>query len=448
MNVVVEAEVPPGFGQVTVGAALGSLAGIRIEANGRVTAQYFPPQGFAPNVDIVTVMSQHGGRWKFGYVAVPLVGQGTAMVRTRPLAQAVIQIGTASFGPGEANARGMAEIPVHVPPGISCGYDQQARPVDLGALPPAGVALFPVPHSSPLIAGQSLEVFGVLVADDGSLVTEQESEFVLSASQGAVRGLRRSADGVLTFRVQTSRRKDGYLTLTLARVDRPPVERTVSIVFPPAPPLTKPEAEAEAVFAFDSLALCATAGLAGSIYDTLGPWLGLSLTSRALWYQQSVHALVGGMFFSDGGDFPIAHLPENVEPRRAHVSTLLVPVVVGLGWTAALSGRARLDMTALGGLGVARTRVEMPNDIRTFQSRTLENTVGGSFGGRMGLGLSLKRTQLRLDAGFQWTASNESMVTRPSLSVWYVSLAFDVEVLSEEKPRPTARLQGNPTLSK
>jgi hypothetical protein len=427
------AQVPHGYQQISIKAFLGKISPPRVEPNGRVTAQYLPPEGFTPAVDIIAIMARQGDSWTFGYAALPLVGQGTAIVRTRPRAEAVIEIGPASFGPVRANQTGIAEIPVEVHPGISCGYDNRQRPVDLGAPRQAAAALFPVPRVATLRPGDSAKVFGVLVAEDGSLSPELGSKFNLTTSMGSATLERQDPDGVLLWNIETPFDRDGALTVTLGRLEAPTVSIELEVTSPPPPPPPPPPSEEipppPKALAFQALSLGATAGISGTFGDALGPWLGVALGLRARLHSQSVHAQLNGMLFIHDAALPLEGLSDGVQTGLAQTTTLLFPILLGLGWTGEMRQLWFAEVNILGGVGIGRTLLKLPEELGSSQNQKLYSSVGPSFGARVGVGRLLGRTRLRADAGYQWTGPDETLAPSPGLSLWSLSLSCDVDFL-------------------
>ncbi|QRK07058.1 hypothetical protein JQX13_44575 [Archangium violaceum] len=101
-------------------------------------ATYVPPRQSLP-LEVILVALAKGPRGTLeGWSVLPLWGQGQAEVRTRPGAPVTLQVGERTFGPVQANARGLARIPVEVPPGVREASFGRKR-IDLG-LPPRSLS--------------------------------------------------------------------------------------------------------------------------------------------------------------------------------------------------------------------------------------------------------------------------------------------------------------------
>ncbi|MFT3913177.1 MAG: hypothetical protein QM704_03525 [Anaeromyxobacteraceae bacterium] len=132
VRVTAEPGAPPPA-EVALAASVGAVEDVQRTAAG-FTARYRPPAGpSSPAVAIVAAVSWADGR--DGAVALPLDGQGVALVRGEPGEPVELRIGERLFGPVVAGADGVARLRVVVPPGVAEGY-RGFRPVEL-AVPPA-----------------------------------------------------------------------------------------------------------------------------------------------------------------------------------------------------------------------------------------------------------------------------------------------------------------------
>jgi hypothetical protein len=94
--------------------SVGRIENVRAAGAGSWIADYFPPDAELPQVAIVTAVV----RGEIGWTAIPLWGQGDAVVKTRPRGNISVEIAGKTFGPVVADAAGQAQIPVEVPPGV------------------------------------------------------------------------------------------------------------------------------------------------------------------------------------------------------------------------------------------------------------------------------------------------------------------------------------------
>ena len=95
-------------------ASVGIIVGLRQEGPDAWVADYVAPHERFPRVAIIAAVASTEVAW----TAIPLWGRGLAQVQTRPGARISVQIGGRTFGPAEADARGIARVPVVVPPGV------------------------------------------------------------------------------------------------------------------------------------------------------------------------------------------------------------------------------------------------------------------------------------------------------------------------------------------
>ncbi|MFL5358668.1 hypothetical protein [Archangium sp.] len=95
---------------------------------------YVPPRQSLP-LEVILVALAKGPRGTLeGWSVLPLWGQGQAEVRTRAGTPVTLRVGEETFGPIQADATGLARIPVVVPPGVHEAFFGRRR-IDLG-LPP------------------------------------------------------------------------------------------------------------------------------------------------------------------------------------------------------------------------------------------------------------------------------------------------------------------------
>jgi len=107
-------------------ASVGTISNLRREGAEAWAADYLPPSESYPQVAIVAATA--GG--ELSWTTLPLSGQGMAVVHTRPGADISVEIGQRSFGQVKADAKGEAQVPVVVPPGVH-EVRHLGKPIDL-----------------------------------------------------------------------------------------------------------------------------------------------------------------------------------------------------------------------------------------------------------------------------------------------------------------------------
>ncbi|WNG48026.1 hypothetical protein F0U60_30700 [Archangium minus] len=130
----VRIELDPEASGVELFASRGELGPLSQVEPGVFRATYVPPRQSLPLEVILVALAQGPQGPLEGWSVLPLWGQGQAEVRTRPGAPVTLQVGERTFGPVQASAKGLARIPVAVPPGVSEAFFGRKR-IDLG-LPP------------------------------------------------------------------------------------------------------------------------------------------------------------------------------------------------------------------------------------------------------------------------------------------------------------------------
>ena len=103
-------------------------------APGVFRAPYVPPRQRLPREVILTARARGTRGPLEGWSLLPLWGRGQAEVRTRAGAPVTLQVGERTFGPVQADEKGLARVPLTVPPGHREAFFG-ARSIDLGVPP-------------------------------------------------------------------------------------------------------------------------------------------------------------------------------------------------------------------------------------------------------------------------------------------------------------------------
>ena len=160
-------------------------------------ADYRPPEECYPQVAVVSAVAD--GEW--AWLAIPLVGQGDALVRTSPRAVISVRIGVREFGPATADGWGRALVPVVVPPGVrSAWHGRREIPLQLPDMRRVHVAL----DGGSLAADRAGEVVvrAFAVREDGA--PGEGAALALSASARCA-GTRPSAAALSTYQASPAR---------------------------------------------------------------------------------------------------------------------------------------------------------------------------------------------------------------------------------------------------
>ncbi len=162
----VEVRGPDDLAEVSLSASAGQLERLEHLGPGRFAATYRPPARRLPQVALIAVLGRVRGEAAAGFAALPLWGQGDAVIRTRPGAQVSVTIGAAHFGPISADPSGVGIIPVVVPPGVKWAY-QGRRAIDLNVPPTPRVHLVLERTAARADQSETLRAFAFATAADG-----------------------------------------------------------------------------------------------------------------------------------------------------------------------------------------------------------------------------------------------------------------------------------------
>lgn len=190
-------------------ASAGVLSAPRPAGPGRWVVDYRPPKECYPQVALVSAVADGGWAW----LAIRLVGQGDALVRTAPRAVISVRIGTREFGPATADGWGRALVPVVVPPGVhSAWHGRREIPLQLPDMRRVHVAL----EGGSLAADRAGEVVvrAFAVRDDGA--PGEGAALALSASEGTLSTPRAVGPGVVESRWRLEPGGAGTASVTAA----------------------------------------------------------------------------------------------------------------------------------------------------------------------------------------------------------------------------------------
>jgi len=190
-------QVPQGASDLRLSASAGAIGRPVLQADGTYAAEYTPPDETVPQVAIVAAVARTERGPEATYVALPLWGQGDAVVKTRPRARIEVSIGEQTFGPVKADETGTAIVPVVVPPGISAAR-HGARDIDLHIPPQRRVHLVTGVESILADRENGIDVF-VFEVDAGGAPAQSPS-FALRSTRGAAGEPERIAPGAWKVR--------------------------------------------------------------------------------------------------------------------------------------------------------------------------------------------------------------------------------------------------------
>jgi hypothetical protein len=206
--------LPKGALRVKMKAAIGTIRGVKVGKGGEATGTYTPPDSFVPRVDFVVALVETRDGPKAGFAAIQLTGQGEAVLKTRPKAQARIRIGDREYGPVQADKRGEARIQIRVPPGTTIGYGEGNAPIDLGVPAVPRVAVIPMRAKVRTGAGSAVQIFVVATQPDGG--PDAAAVVSLSVDRGEISAPRAIGGGAFVAAYTPPAEGDGKATITAA----------------------------------------------------------------------------------------------------------------------------------------------------------------------------------------------------------------------------------------
>ncbi len=172
-------------------ASVGRIENLRPSGPSSWLADYLPPEETIPRVALIAALDGAELSW----IALPLWGQGDAIVQTRRHARISVDIGSRSFGPVEADANGEAVVPVVVPPGVREAR-QKGRAIDLHVPATQLVHAVLLQASARADQASAIEVRVLAVSAEGQ--PRSGAQLLFRATRGTVGEVHERAPGELS----------------------------------------------------------------------------------------------------------------------------------------------------------------------------------------------------------------------------------------------------------
>ncbi|RJS17650.1 hypothetical protein DRW03_27045 [Corallococcus sp. H22C18031201] len=118
-EVWLEVRVPEGAGPLRAAASLGSFEQSRLEGGSVRRFRWKPPSQRHPAEAVLVFWREDEPLPEPVLFRLPLWGRLTLDISTASGAEVIVEVGSQRFGPVRADAKGRAQVPVEVPPGVS-----------------------------------------------------------------------------------------------------------------------------------------------------------------------------------------------------------------------------------------------------------------------------------------------------------------------------------------
>ncbi|HWE24396.1 MAG TPA: hypothetical protein VG496_10725 [Myxococcales bacterium] len=158
--------------------SVGSIAKLRSDGTGEWIAEYLPPDDTIPQLAVVSAIAGD----EVAFLALPLWGQGDAVVKTRPRARIEVQIGGEKY-PAIADDSGTAVVPVNVPPGVSAAR-HGSQEIDLHVPPLRLVHVMVDRDSARADRDETVRLLLFAIRPDGS--PREGARFVVRSGRGQI----------------------------------------------------------------------------------------------------------------------------------------------------------------------------------------------------------------------------------------------------------------------
>jgi hypothetical protein len=241
----------------------GRIEHLRRAADGAFEADYLPPEEPVPRVAILTAVA----RGEMGWLALPLYGEGDALVKTRKRARITVRIGDQIFGPVEADQSGDALVPVIVPPGVTEAFHGE-QAIDLHVPKTQALQLAVGVGSGRADREEKVPLFVAVVTPSGE--PRRGALVIFAASRGTISAPREVAEGFYQAELVVPPGPIGDVAVEASLADAPQFvsKAAVSLVAGPARSIALAAEAARAVAGGSPLRLRASARDAA---DNLSP---------------------------------------------------------------------------------------------------------------------------------------------------------------------------------
>ncbi len=220
----------------TVTVSTGALSTPVRTAPGVWTSTFTPPKEAFPHVAIVAATIDTATTSAVGFVPLQLWGKGETAVRTKPNSTVTVFIGNDSHGPVQADATGLAKVPLLVPPGperaVARSVDEvgneSQKTIDLGVPPFNRVALVALDDPVAADGGARGRLLAFVVDKKGAPL--HTAKLTTTASVGAFTAAPLGvAPGVFLVGWQPGKVAPGTATVTVALDGAPGSKAAASV---------------------------------------------------------------------------------------------------------------------------------------------------------------------------------------------------------------------------
>ena len=201
---------------VTITASVGTVS--EPGRDGDVwRARFTPPSRRAPSVALILAQVEEEGERDLHWLSIPLAGSDTMEIETRPDSEVEAEVAGATIGPVTSDGRGIARLPMVVPPGVQTGRlritdklgNMNEKQLDLDPPPYARLRVATRTESAAVASPLEVEIF--VVRPDGT--PDDRAKVDLDADDGDAEIRRRIGPGTYLGRWVAPAKKAGTARL-------------------------------------------------------------------------------------------------------------------------------------------------------------------------------------------------------------------------------------------
>ena len=183
----------PEQGTADLTANVGKIGAIHELPDGRLEATYSPPAEDFPQMAILAVASPMGA--PADWLLLPLYGLADVESNTEAGAELTVDVAGTTFGPVQADSRGLARLRIAAPPGVPVG--ETIVTDRLGNVKKTKLRLDPPPflRVAALCPARADKILAFAV-DENAVPLASADSLVLSAASGAIGGIQQITPGI------------------------------------------------------------------------------------------------------------------------------------------------------------------------------------------------------------------------------------------------------------